>query len=230
MRVDEARSLLFVAGGPGGHAYVYDARDGSEIADLVVGPPSSLINDVAIADGVAWFTDTLNASLYRVPYGGGSFGPATTLSVTGPAGATGVGVLGLNGIDTSSDGKTLIVNHTNLGILASVDTTTGVSTQIPITGGSLMPGTLDGLQIQGRTLYVVQNFANSIVEVDLSADLSSGVVDETITSSLFQVPTTVVVSGGRLAAVNGRFDLGFPPPFGPGAPPGTTFDVVQVRK
>ncbi|MGH3431202.1 MAG: superoxide dismutase, partial [Thermocrispum sp.] len=33
MRVDEARKLLFVAGGPGGHIYVYDSRDGSEVAD-----------------------------------------------------------------------------------------------------------------------------------------------------------------------------------------------------
>jgi hypothetical protein len=29
--------------------------------------------------------------------------------------------------------------------------------------------------------------------------------------------------------VNARFDLGLPPPFGPGAPPGTEYDVVVVR-
>ena len=33
----------------------------------------------------------------------------------------------------------------------------------------------------------------------------------------------------QFAVVNSRFDLGFPPPIGPGAPPGTDFDVVQLR-
>lgn len=40
----------------------------------------------------------------------------------------------------------------------------------------------------------------------------------------------MAVQGNRLVLVNGRFDLGFPPPFGPGAPEGTTFNAVQVDK
>ena len=92
-----------------------------------------------------------------------------------------------------------------------------------------MPGTLDGLQLEGRTAWVVQNFANSVARVKLSPDLTSGQVVEVITSDLFRVPTTVARHGSTLALVNGRFDLGFPPPFGPGAPPGTDFDVVQIR-
>ena len=47
--------------------------------------------------------------------------------------------------------------------------------------------------------------------------------------ALFRVPTTLARHGSTLALVNGRFDLGFPPPFGPGAPAGTDFDVVQIR-
>jgi hypothetical protein len=46
---------------------------------------------------------------------------------------------------------------------------------------------------------------------------------------LFDVPTTAALHGDRLALVNGRFDLGLPPPFGPGAPAGTSFGVVLVR-
>jgi hypothetical protein len=68
-----------------------------------------------------------------------------------------------------------------------------------------------------------------VAKVKLSPDLTSGRVVDLITSPLFRVPTTVARHGSRLALVNGRFDLGFPPPFGPGAPPGTDFDVVQVR-
>jgi hypothetical protein len=33
---------------------------------------------------------------------------------------------------------------------------------------------------------------------------------------MFQVPTTVARHGDELALVNARFDLGLPPPFGPG--------------
>ena len=44
------------------------------------------------------------------------------------------------------------------------------------------------------------------------------------------MPTAVAEDGDRLALINARFDLGFPPPFGPGAPPGTDFDVVQLKK
>ena len=50
------------------------------------------------------------------------------------------------------------------------------------------------------------------------------------TPDLFRVPTAVAEDGHRLALVNARFDLGFPPPFGPGAPPGTDFNVVQLDK
>ena len=140
------------------------------------------------------------------------------------------GTFGLNGIDATPNGSTLIVNHSDEGILALVDPETGVSQEIPISGGSLAPGTLDGLQLEGRRVFVVENFANAIVEIRLSADLTSGVLVNTITSDLFQVPTTAALHGSTIAAVNGRFDLGFPPPFGPGAPPGTEFDVVLVSR
>ena len=69
----------------------------------------------------------------------------------------------------------------------------------------------------------------TVTRVSLSPDLSSGEITATIMSPLFRVPTTIARHGSRLAAVNARFDLGFPPPFGPGAPPGTDFDVVLVR-
>ena len=230
MRVDEARKLLFVAGGPGGHVYVYDTRDGSTVADIFLGVPNAFTNDVALTGDAAYFTDTFSPTIYKLPYSRQGFGDPVAIPITGPAGVSNPGAFGLNGIDSTPDGSKLIVDHTERGILALVDPETGVSTQITISGGSLVPGTLDGLQLEGRTAYVVQNFANSIVEVKLSADLSTGVVTDTITSDLFQVPSTAALHGSTIAAVNSRFDLGFPPPFGPGAPAGTTFDVVLVKK
>ena len=42
-------------------------------------------------------------------------------------------------------------------------------------------------------------------------DYRAGVVRRVITSELFQVPATVARFGHRLAAVNAKFDTGFPP-------------------
>ena len=228
MRVDEGRHWLVVAGGATGHSWVYDTDDATTTADLVLGAPGSLFaNDVAVTKDALYFTDTLSPRIYRVPIGAdGTFGATETITVTGPAGAT--GGLGLNGIDSTHRGS-LIVNHTTLGILALVDPDTGVSTAIPLSGPALVAGALDGLQLEGRTAWVVQNSDNSVAEVRLSPDLTSGRVVDVIRSDLFRVPTTVARHGSTLALVNGRFDLGFPPPFGPGAPPGTEFDVVQVK-
>jgi hypothetical protein len=228
MRVDRERDWLVVAGGPTGHAWVYDTQDGSTVADLVLGPAGTTFsNDVAVTRNALYFTDTFAPLIYRVPIqADGSFGTTQPITVTGPAAAT--GDFGLNGIDSTHRGW-LIVNHTALGILALVDPSTGESRAIPLSGPPLVAGTLDGLQLEGRTAWVVQNFANSVARVKLSPDLTSGEVVDVITSELFRVPTTVARHGSTLALVNGRFDLGFPPPFGPGAPPGTDFDVVQVR-
>ena len=63
----------------------------------------------------------------------------------------------------------------------------------------------DGLLLRGRTLYVVRNRGNRIAVVRLSADLASGRVARTITSSQFSVPTTLARIGNRLYAVNARF-------------------------
>jgi hypothetical protein len=229
MRVDKSRHWLVVAGGATGHAWVYNTDDGSTVADLLLGTPGvTFANDVAITKGALYFTDTFAPTIYKVPINAdGTFGTTEPITVTGPAGATGVG-FGLNGIDSTNRGW-LVVNHTNSGIIALVNPSTGVSHEISLAGQGLIPGTPDGLQLEGHTAWVVENFANTVAEVKLSPDLTSGRIVNNVTSDLFRVPTTVAQHGSTLALVNGRFDLGLPPPFGPGAPPGTDFNVVQVR-
>ena len=49
----------------------------------------------------------------------------------------------LNGIEATANGSTLIVNHTALGALFTVDPATGASAEIAVDG--LIPGTPDGL-------------------------------------------------------------------------------------
>lgn len=229
LKADIAHHLLFVAGGPTGAADVYDTRSGAPVATYQFAPSGpTLLNDVVVTGDGAYFTDSFNPVLYKIPIGpGGTLGQGSTIALSGPAAAIDPTSPNLNGIDATPDGSRLIVNHTALGELFTVDPATGASEAIDVDG--LIPGTLDGLLLAGRHLWVVENFANTLVRVTLTPDLSSGTITSVINSPRFRVPTTVAKHGNRLALVNGRFDLGFPPPLGPGAPPGTDFDVVLVR-
>ena len=69
----------------------------------------------------------------------------------------------------------------------------------------------------------MQNFSNQISVIRLSSDLTSGTVEQVITSSAFQVPATVARFGGRLVVVNAKFDTGFPPA-------ASQFEVVVVDR
>lgn len=227
LKADVRHGLLFVAGGFLSTAYVYDLATGDDVAQFSLGTPgTSMVNDVVVTRDAAWFTDSFASRLYRVPiHADGSLGAPATLPVTVPAPAP--GGFGMNGIDATPDGRTLIVNHTERGALYTIDPSTGASEQITLTSGSLAPGTPDGILLAGRDLWVVENFANRVSRVTLSADRSSGAVTQVVTDPAFHVPTTIAKSGDRYAVVNAKFDLGFPAPIGRGAPPGTLFEVVQ---
>src|SRR5688572_12730825 len=57
LKVDESHGWLVVAGGPTGHGYVYDARDGSEVANLTLTTAAAtLVNDVVVTRNALWFT------------------------------------------------------------------------------------------------------------------------------------------------------------------------------
>lgn len=204
LKADVSRDLLFVSGGPTGQGYVYDLTTGATLAVYQLG---IFINDVVVTKDGAWFTDSAQAQLYHVPVGPtGELGAAVTLEVTGPAANT-ASDFNFNGITATANGKTLIVAHSGLGSLFTVDPTTGVSALIE---GVAVPSA-DGILLEGGRLYAVQNFLNQVAVVDLAPDLSSGEVETTITNSNFQIPTTVARQGNRLAVVNAKFDTGFPP-------------------
>jgi len=235
LKIDEANHRLFVAGGLTGHGYVYDTDDGSPLADFQFAPAgSALVNDVVVTKGGAFFTDSFNPVLYKVPVAAdGTLGQPQTIVLTGPATAL-VGFPNLNGIDATPTGDTLIVAHSVLGALFTVDPRTGASRMIELTGGSLVPGTPDGILLDGDSLWVVEGFANQVAEVRLSPDLSSGQITGRLTNAdvagRFRIPSTVADHGDRLAVVNARFDVGLPPPLGTGVPPGTDYDVVLAGK
>jgi sugar lactone lactonase YvrE len=208
MATSNAHELLFVAGGLTGQGYVYDTGNGATVASYqLAAPGASFINDVTVTNDGAWFTNSVQAELYFVPVSGaGVPGLARTLPLTGPAADTSA-EFNLNGIAATPNGKTLIVGHSANGELYTVDPATGESATI---AGVSVPA-VDGLLLEAGRLWAVQNELNQIAEIRLRPDLSSGVVDKVITSDLFQTPTTVARFGRRLAAVNAKFDTGFPP-------------------
>lgn len=230
---DRRSNRLFVAGGFFGTAYVYDAETGATAAvyALYTGAEPSLVNDVVVTRTAAYFTDSFRPVLYRVPLGpaGELPDPAAVEELPlggdftqGAGGALGIGA---NGIDATPDGKRLVLVHTDLGRLYSVDPLTGEAAEIDLGGASVPFG--DGLVLDGFDLYVVQNLLNQIAVVELTSDLTAGAVTGTLTSPDFRIPSTAAAFGSSLYAVNARFDVA--PPTGP-ADPDLEFEVVQVPK
>lgn len=235
MRVEESRHRLWVAGGFTGHGYAYDTRTGATVADLTLTTVApALINDVVVTRSGVYFTDSFHPVLHHVPVApNGRIGTPRTIALSGPATEITPNP-NLNGIDASRDGSVLIVGHSALGAMFLVDPVTGASRAIQISGGAITSGTPDGILLLGHSLWVVENFAERLVEIRLEPGFGRGTIGTVVTdqdvNGLFRVPTTVGAHGNHLALVNGRFDLGLPPPFGPGAPPGTDYDVVIVPK
>ena len=206
LKADLAHGLLFVAGGPTGQAYVYDLDTGATVAtyQLTTGP--AFINDVAVTRTGAWFTNSNAAELYFVPASWKATSPPRTLPLSGPASDLS-GQFNSNGIAATPDGTTLLVAHSGQGAVNLVDPTTGASHPL---AGVAVPN-VDGILLEGRTLWAVQNFSNQISTFRLSGDVSSGSLTKVITSGAFEVPTTVARFGDRLAVVNAKFDTGLPP-------------------
>jgi sugar lactone lactonase YvrE len=197
--LESHQGRLFVAGGETGQARVIDASSGAVLKTYQLTQQQAFINDVVIASGFAYFTDSVNPVLYRVPT---DLGPAQTIPLTGDLQyQSGFNV---NGIEATPNSKTLILVQSNTGMLFTADPETGSTKLIDLGGDNVQNG--DGILLSGgRTLYVVQNFLNQVAVVELSPDLSSGRVTQEITNSGFDIPTTIDQFGNRLYAVNARF-------------------------
>lgn len=206
MDLDVRHGLLFVAGGNGGKAYVYDIHTRTLVATYTFGDPNvSDINDVTLTPYGAWFDDSTEPQLYFVPNVFGRLGPPRTLHLTGPA-AGPPGTFTINDITSTPSGDTLLVAPTFIGKLMTIDPRTGSSR---IVAGVDVPNA-DGVLLSGRDLWVTQ-IDNRITRWRLDGGLTSGTPVRTITNPLFHVPLTSVKFGDRLAVVNSHLDSGFPP-------------------
>lgn len=216
----DVRGRLFVAGGPTGRAFVYDGRTGALLAEYSLTGGTTFVNDVVVTRDGAYFTDSLQQQLYRVPIGPGSAlgAAAETIPLSGDIAY--VDGFNVNGIDATPNGKTLVLVQSNLGKLFTADPATGVASEIDLGGETVTAG--DGILLDGKVLYVVRNRQNRVAVVRLSRDLSRGVLATHLTDPDFDVPTTIAEHGKRLYAVNARFDTPVTPT--------TPYWVTQLRK
>jgi len=222
LKVDRRHRLLWVAGASTGQGYVYDLKTGADVALYqFTASADTFVNDVVVTRHAAWFTDSRSQVLYKVAIGRhGTLAPtAETIPLTGDLVVT--PGFNLNGIDATPNGKWLVVVQSNTGKLFRVDARTGVTDEIELENGeSVVNG--DGILLDGKKLYVVQNTNNQVAVVKLSHRLGSGRVLTRLTDPAFDVPTTIAEHGRRLYVVNARFTT---PPT-----PDTTYSVVQLRK
>jgi len=216
------RGRLFVSGGGTGKAFVYSAKTGALIKAYELSTGGSFINDVVVTKLAAWFTDSFKPVLYRVPLGpGGRPGAASSVKTVQLSGdyqqQSGFNV---NGIDATANGKTLVIVQSGTGKLFTV-APTGAAREIALAGGESVPNG-DGILLDGRTLYVVQNQLNVVAKIVLAPNLRMGTVTRRISNPGLDVPTTIADLGSRLYAVNARF--GTPPT------PSTDYWITQLKK
>ncbi len=221
LKFDPRSGLLFVSGGATGYAYVYDADSGANVAEIQLSNLPSFINDVVITGDAAYFTDSFQPILYRVPLLPGGRLPDTPAAekiMLGGDYQFTPGAFNANGIAATSNGDRLIIVNSSEGALYNVDPSTGIAMRIDLGTGEVPNG--DGILLQGHTLYVVQNQLNQVAVIELNSDFMAGSIETAITSSLFRVPTTIARFGGAFYVVNARF--------GTAPTPDTDYDVVRV--
>jgi len=204
LKLDQRTDLLYVAGGSTGNGYVYNATNGSSLAEYTFS--GGFVNDVVVAQNAVYFTDSFRPVLYRVSLGSGGSDPsgATTIPLGGDFSFV-QGSFNANGIDITPNGKFLIIVNSTLGTLYRVDPETGNARLINLGGASVLNG--DGILLEGQTLFVIQNQMNKIAAIQLDRDLTSGILVGYITDAMFQVPTTLARFADGLYIVNARFDV-----------------------
>lgn len=215
--------LLYVAGGAAGDARVIEARTGEILATYqLTDATGTFINDVVLTRTHAWFTDSQQAQLYAVPLehrGRAARAPAVR---TVPLGGDWQQVAGFNanGIAETPDGEALLVVQSATGKLFRVSPRTGNATEVDLDGLLLTNG--DGLLVEGRTLYAVQNRLNQVAVIRLDRSGRSGRLVETVTDPSFDVPTTIASYGKSLWLPNARFTT---PPT-----PTTPYTAVRIDR
>ena len=205
MKIDPA-GRLWIAGGRTGVMAVVDPRSGKVLKSFESpNKGKSLINDVAIAGGNAYFTDSFTPTLWRVAVHGDHIAELEPwLQFAGSPLEYAAPGANLNGIAVDDAGRNLVVVQMNKGLLFRIGIADKRITPIDIGGESVATG--DGLVLDGRTLYVVRQGEQEIVTVELTPDLGKGRVVSRFKNPALAWPATAVKAGNQLLVVNTQFN------------------------
>jgi sugar lactone lactonase YvrE len=219
----DAFNRVWVAGGITGTGRVYDGTTGALLASYTFTAPfESFVNDVVVTRTAAYFTDSGTANdpdpaanrpageprLFVVPLGAGKNLPPQSAVRTLATNLPDIDFPNLNGIETTPDGRHLVVGHTTGGMLFRVDPHTGQGNPIDI--GTPLPAN-DGIVRRGTTYYVVQNALAQVSAVRLHPRAEQGMVTRVYPVPGAETPTTAALFGASLYTVDARFGSGTGP-------------------
>jgi hypothetical protein len=198
----EARhNRLWVAGGGTHEVRVYHGTTGALLMTYIL--PGGFLNDLISTPSAIYVTDSNNSQLGVIPLGvGGALPPQAAVFVRPLTGITSVAnQFNINGIAWT--GRWLLLVQSNAGLLFRVDPGTGVATQIDLGGASVTNG--DGLEVRGRTVFVVRNFSNLVAVFKANGGFTEADHKRNLTAAGLDIPTTAVVRGNSVWVVNARF-------------------------
>lgn len=197
----DVRGRLFVSGGSTGDARVLDGRSGEVLTTYDFG--GGFVNDVVVAGGYAYFTDSERPVVHRLHLGPGGRLTDTFDELDLHGEWEQVDGFNANGITTSPDRKSLLVVNSTTGALFRVDPDNGHAHRVDLGEDRLVDG--DGMLRTGRTLHVAQNRQNQVATLQLDRGATRGQVVRTRTSDDFDTPTTIARFAGALYLPNARF-------------------------
>ena len=204
MKVDAA-DRLWIAGGRTGRMSVVDVESGRLLKQVTApGGSGSLINDVVLVDGAAYFTDTRTPTLWRLALEGNRIGDLEAWTTFADTPIEYDGGNNLNGIAVTPDGAALLVVQMDKGLLFLIDLASKAirkvdTTDIPLTGG-------DGLVMVGDIVYLVRQPAGEIVTLKMQPDPPLAKLVNRFRDPALAWPATAMLFGKDLMVVNSQFN------------------------
>lgn len=210
---DRRTNLVWAVGSEGttGVVLAFDGRSG-DLKSRTTVPGATFLNDLVVTRNAVWVTDSAVDRLTRIALGKGGWpttAAPTFVALGGPWPTS--GAFRANGIRALPDGS-LLVNHTAAGGLWRVDPKHATVSKLVVEGAPAVTSG-DGLELVGKTVYVVRgNGANAVSVLTLRSHHGtwSAKVTGLLTSPDLDVPSTATAALGGIWAVNARFGVANP--------------------
>ena len=183
---------------------VYAATSGRLLGEIIFGD-GIVTNDVLVTENAVYCTDSVSTTLYKIALEDNGRVFSTVPEKIEMTGFEMVDGFNANGLVGDFDGKQLVIINISSGVLYRVDTETGAASPVDVQGEEQLFPNGDGLYMDGRTLYIMQNFAEKIAVVQLSEDLTQGTFVKNLVSDDFSIPTSITGYGDCVYAINSQF-------------------------